>query len=107
MDVLAFFADPTVRDIGAVSLLVIVVTMILTGRLVPSWTHRRELDSANKRGDEHKQASDKKDEAIQLLLQQNATLLAGVRIADKFYGDFLPDSIGNTGPGPGVQHVGP
>jgi hypothetical protein len=105
MDVLAFFADPTVRDIGAVTLLVIVVTMILTGRLIPSWTHRRIVDAEHARGDEHRQASERKDEAIQALLQQNATLLAGVRIADRFYGDFLTEPLGDTQPG--VRHVGP
>lgn len=35
MDILAIFANPNVRDLGAVALLGLVVLMVLTGRLVP------------------------------------------------------------------------
>lgn len=43
MDVLAFLADATVRDIGAGTLVVVIVVMILTERLIPRRTHLREI----------------------------------------------------------------
>lgn len=91
MDPLTWFANATADKIGAVALVSLTVLLILTGRLVPWWTVRRELAAEKQRADEHRAASEKKDEAIEKLLAQNSNLIAGIRIADKFFGDFLPD----------------
>jgi hypothetical protein len=94
MDLITFFANSTIRDIGAIGILVIVVLMILLGRLVPIGTHRRELAAANKATDEWREAHRLSEEARAIAQAQNSTLLAGVRIADKFYRDFLPAADG-------------
>ena len=88
------------------AILLSVVVMIFTGVLVPGRTHKRELAAAYKVADEHRSASEKKDLAISRLLDQNSALLAGVRIADKFYGDFVPSIDEHTVPRSEVPNVG-
>jgi len=88
MDPLAFISSYS--DVGAGAILVGVVVLILTGKLVPITTHRRELDRERARGDEWKEAHGTSELGRKAALEQNGALLAGVRIADKFYRDFLP-----------------
>lgn len=107
MDLIGFFTNPDVKEVTAAVLLVGVVISIITGLLVPSRTHNRELRSEHERGEQHRIASEKKDVAIQKLLEQNSSLLAGVRIADKFYRDFLPPVDENTTPPQAVPNVVP
>lgn len=107
MDFFSFFTDPNVKEVTATVILVGVVVFIITGRLIPIGTHKRELAAEHERGEQHRSASEKKDIAIQKLLEQNSALLAGVRIADKFYRDFLPPVDENTIPPQGVRRVGP
>ena len=106
MDALTFFANPVVRDIGATGIVAAVVLLIISGRLIPAWTHKRELAAANARADEWKEAHRTSEQARLAAQEQNSTLLAGVRIADKFYGDFLIHPDETTIPGRGVPHVG-
>lgn len=91
MDVLAFFANPTVRDIGAISILAIVVIMILTGRLIPKSTHERELEAADKRtsdavarGDEWKQTAKDTEEVNAVVRAQNGQLIEANRVVEAF-----------------------
>jgi hypothetical protein len=88
MDLLTFLS--TYSDVGFGSIVVAVVVLIITGRLVPITTHRRELDRERSRGDEWKDAHSLSEQGRKSALEQNGALLAGVRIADKFYRDFLP-----------------
>jgi hypothetical protein len=88
MDLLAFISSYS--DVGAGAILVGVVVLILTGRLIPISTHRREVDREKNRGDEWKSAHAESEIGRAKALEQNGALLAGVRIADKFYKDFLP-----------------
>lgn len=90
MDWLTFLLSPVVREVGVGAILLFLVVAMFRGWIVPGPTHKRELAREQRIGDEHAAASAKKDSAIAALLQQNSNLLAGVRIADKFYRDFLP-----------------
>lgn len=104
MELLTFFQSYS--DIGAAGIVAGVVILIITGKLVPIGTHKRELAAANKSADEHRAASEKKDDAVNRLLDQNSALLAGVRIADKFYSDFVPSINEHTQPRQAVSDVG-
>ena len=73
--------------------------MVFTGVLVPGRTHKRELDSANRVANEYREASIAKDAVIARMVDQNSVLLAGVRIADKYYKDFLPSVEDTKGDG--------
>ena len=86
-----------------VTILLGVVVSIFSGVLVPGRTHKRELDAAYKLAEEHRLASEKKDVVIEKALAQNSILLAGVRIADKYYADFLPSVEEFTQPGRGAD----
>lgn len=91
MDVLTFFANPIVRDIGAVGLVALVVMMILTGRLIPKSAHDRELEAAEKRtsdavarGDEWKQTAKDTEEVNAVVRAQNTQLIEGNRVVEAF-----------------------
>jgi len=88
MDLLTFIGDYS--ELGAGAILTFVVLAIFTDRLIPYRAHKREVDAAKASATEWKSSAERKDDAIQRLLDQNSALLAGVRIADKFYKDFLP-----------------
>jgi hypothetical protein len=88
MDLLTFIGDYS--ELGAGAILVFVILAIFTDRLIPGRAHRREVDAANRNTADWKATAERKDDAINRLLDQNSALLAGVRIADKFYKDFLP-----------------
>lgn len=91
MDVLSFFANPVVRDIGAVGLVALVVLMILTGRLIPKSTHDRELAAADQRtadavarGDEWKQTAKATEEVNSIVRAQNSELIDANRVVKAF-----------------------
>lgn len=91
MDVLSFFANPVVRDIGAVGLVVLIVLLILTGRLIPKSTHERELEAAEKRtsdavarGDEWKQTAKNTEEVNAVVRAQNSELIEGNKVVEAF-----------------------
>lgn len=91
MDVLSFFANPVVRDIGAVGLVALVVLMILTGRLIPKSTHERELEAAEKRtadavarGDEWKQTAKNTEEVNAVVRAQNSELIEANKVVKAF-----------------------
>lgn len=106
MDVLSFFANPVVRDIGAVGLVVLVVLMILTGRLIPKPTHERELEAAEKRtadavarGDEWKQTAKATEEVSAVVRAQNSELIEGSKVVKAFLqasGPSLAETAGGT-----------
>lgn len=98
--------SPEAKEVSSTAILVGVVISIFTGLLVPGRTHKRELATAARTAEEHRLASEKKDIAIGKLLDQNAAMLAGIRIADKYYGDFLPAVDEFTKPRKGVSDVG-
>lgn len=86
-DVLSWFANPVLRDIGAVAILSGVVVMILTGRLVPISTHRRELDAAEKRtadavtrGNEWKATAEETAKVNATVRQQNSELIEANKV---------------------------
>lgn len=86
-DVLSLFANPVIRDIGAVAILTGAVVMILTGRLVPIGTHRRELEAAEKRvtdavarGNEWKATAEETSKVNATIRQQNTELIEANRI---------------------------
>lgn len=94
MDVLTLFANSTVRDIGAVAIVALVVLMILTGRLVPKATHERELAASNKRGDEWKQTAKVYESANAVQAEQISKFAdAGLTNAE-FYGTVMRDGGG-------------
>lgn len=81
----------SLTPIGAlVGAIVLLYWMLATGRLITRSSHERELGQATSRGDEWKAAHTVSETARATLQAQNSALLAGVRIADKFYKDFLP-----------------
>lgn len=106
MDLWTFIFSPEVKEFSSTAILVGVVVSIFTGLLIPGRTHKRELAAAYRVADEHRTASEKKDLAIAALLNQNSALLAGVRIADKFYADFVPSVEEHTLPRQEVLNVG-
>lgn len=106
MDLWTFLLSPDVREISSTGILIGVVVSIFTGILVPGRTHKREIAAAYKMAEEHRLASEKKDIAIGKLLDQNVKMLAGIRIADKYYADFLPSVDEFTVPRSEVPDVG-
>jgi|GEM_PF-3180326 len=81
----------SLTPIGAlIGAIVLLYWMLATGRLVTKSSHERELALATTRADEWKAAHGRSEDARAVALEQNSALLAGVRIADKFYKDFLP-----------------
>ena len=90
MDFLTFVT--TYGEIGAGAIVVGVVLAVFSGVLVPARTHTRELNAANKGADEWREAHRVSEIAHQRLLDQNSSLLAGVRIADRFYRDLIPEA---------------
>lgn len=73
MDVISFFANGTIRDIGATALLALVVLMILTGRLVP-----KSVADAWKTAYFTEQASGREKEKQITLLASSTTVSARV-----------------------------
>lgn len=106
MDVLTFFANPIVRDIGAVGVVVLVVLMILTGRLIPKSTHDRELLAAEKRttdaverGDEWKETAQATDAVNAVVRAQNTALIEANKVVEAFLkasGPSAADMAGGT-----------
>lgn len=94
MDLLTFFANPSVKDIGAVVILAMVALMVFTGRLVPKSTHNAIVAASNKRGDEWREAAVAKDSVIAELTEQNSTLVRGNRTAAEFFGTVQRDGGG-------------
>lgn len=105
MDLWTLILSPEVREVSSTAILVGVVVSIFTGILVPGRTHKREMAAAQKVADEHRFASERKDKVIELAMAQNGQLLAGVRIADKYYADFLPPIDEFTKPRAEVRNV--
>ncbi len=95
MDVLSFFANSTVRDIGAVAIVALVVLMILTGRLLPRSTHESQLAAANRRGDEWKETADLRGKLITEQSAQITTLVEATKTPAEFFGTVMRDGGGN------------
>jgi hypothetical protein len=106
MDVLTFFANPSVRDIGAIAILAIVVVMILRGDLVPRRTHDRELAAADRRttdavarGDEWKATAKATEEVNAVIRSQNSDLIEANKIVKSFLqasGPSIADTSGGV-----------
>lgn len=86
-DLVSIIANPTIRDIGAVGVLLIVVVMILTGRLIPKATHLRELAAADKRttdavirGDEWKATAEETASVNKTIRHQNGELIEANKV---------------------------
>lgn len=86
MDFLTFLTSLQVREVSATVLLVGVVTLILTGRLVP---RRHYVDVIAER-DAWRKAHSVSEDARARLNTENFKLLETARISDQFYRDFLP-----------------
>lgn len=67
---------PWVTNGGAVALLAFVFLLVMTGRLVPKAT----VDKLERDRDHHRAASEKKDETLNTLVDQNKHLLEGMRV---------------------------
>lgn len=106
MDVLAFFANPSVRDVGAVLILAIVVVMIIRGDLVPRRTHDRELAAADKRttdavtrGDEWKHTAEETTKVNAVIRKQNSDLIEANQVVKTFLqasGPSPADTVGGA-----------
>lgn len=104
MDFLTFFANPAVRDVSAVVILTGVIIMIITGRLVPLGTHKRELEAANQRtadavarGDEWKATAKETQEVNAVVRAQNSELIEANKIVKTLIqasGPSLADTSG-------------
>lgn len=94
MDVLSFFANTTVRDIGAVTIVVLVVLMILTGRLLPRSTHESQLAAANRRGDEWKETALDGRKVISEQSAQISTLTEATKTPAEFFGTVMREGGG-------------
>ena len=105
MDIWTIIFSGQAKEVSSTLILVAVVISIFTGVLVPGRTAKRELAREREVSESHRLASEKKDEAISKLLDQNSRLLAGVRIADKFYADFVPSLEETTQPRKVVRDV--
>lgn len=105
MEFLGFLSQYS--EVGFGGIVVVVIVLIITGRLVPLPTHKRELARETERGNEWKAAHELSEQGRRAALEQNGALLAGVRIADHFYKDFLPPLPDETTqpPIPGGQNV--
>lgn len=101
-----FLSNPSVSDIGSGAIVVGVVVLIITGRLVPGGTHKRELDEIQASRDAWKAAHTRSEDARQALGQQNFQLLETARISAKFYGDFLPPTEETLGRNPYAPQTG-
>ncbi len=104
MDVVTFFANGTVRDIGAISLLALVVLMILTGRLIPKSTHDRELEAAEKRtldavsrGDEWKRTAKATEDVNAIVRAQNSELIDANKVVKAFLQAAGPPTVNGGG----------
>ncbi|KQT75412.1 hypothetical protein [Microbacterium sp. Leaf436] len=84
MDALSLLANPTLRDIGAGAILVLVVLMIITGRLIPKATHDREMKTAITRGDEWKQTAEETVKVNAEVLSQNSQLIKANEVVEAF-----------------------
>lgn len=91
MDLWTFLVSASAKEMSATVIVVAVVIAIFTGVLVPGRTHTREMKAATEVAVQHQRASEKKDEVIKDLIDQNAKLLGAVRVADHFFRDFLED----------------
>jgi hypothetical protein len=94
----AFLSNPSVTDLGSGAIVVGVVVLIITGRLIPGGTHKREIAEIQTSRDAWKTAHTRSEDARQALAQQNFQLLETARISAKFYADFLPPTDENTQP---------
>lgn len=83
-------ASSTAKELSAVAIVVFGVIGLFTGLIVPGRTHNREIARERQVAEEHRKAAEDNAANIKELLGQNSRLLAAVRIADKFYGDFIP-----------------
>ncbi|PPF64531.1 hypothetical protein C5E11_03830 [Clavibacter michiganensis] len=89
---LTFLSNPSVSDIGSGAIVILVVYLIITGKLIPAGTHKREVTEIQTSRDAWKTAHTRSEDARQALAQQNFQLLETARISAKFYADFLPPS---------------
>lgn len=103
MDFWEIASSAAAKEFTATGIVIAVVIAIFTGIMVPGRTHKREIQAANTVAESHRIASEKKDELIASLADQNHKLIAGIRIANAFYADFLEDPTHKDG----GQHVGP
>jgi hypothetical protein len=95
VDVLSFFANTTVRDIGAVAIVALGVLLIFAGRLIPKSTHDRLLAEANKRGDEWKESALFEREHSSELAKQNSTLIEATKTPAEFFGTVMREGGGS------------
>jgi hypothetical protein len=71
------------RQLGAAGLAGLAVLSVLIGWLIPLRSHQRELDAANKRGDEWQQAWATERARADLLASQMAEILTAVPAATR------------------------
>lgn len=108
MDVLTFFANPGVQDVSAAVILTGVIVMIITGRLIPFGTHKRELEAANlrtadavARGDEWKATAKETQEVNAVVRAQNSELIEANKIVKTLIQASGP-SLADTQPAGGM-----
>lgn len=78
--IFSFLSNPVVRDVGAGAIVVLVVTLIITGRLIPLRTHTREMSEVQTSRDAWKTAHTRSEDARQSLAQENYKLLETARL---------------------------
>lgn len=75
---------------GAVlGMMVFLFLSLAKGWVIPRASHERELAAANKRGDDWKESSEKKDVLIGVLTSQNGTLIEATKTPAEFFGTVM------------------
>lgn len=63
------------KDIGATALVTLTVLMIMTGGLIPRWTHRERMGDKDRQIGYLQAALDKRDEQVEKLLENDGVAI--------------------------------
>lgn len=94
---MAFLANPTIRDVGAITLLTAVVVLILTGRLLPKGIHDRIVKAAVDRGNEWKATAEDYREVNTVIRVQNGDLIESNKVMEQVLRASAPPPVGRGG----------
>lgn len=81
----------------AIGVVVLVYILIATGRLIPKSSHERELEQANRRGDEWKETANDLRAVNAEIRKQNGQLLDANVATESFFRAVSPGNLTDTG----------
>lgn len=88
----------SLSPLGAlIGVIVLIYWLLSTGRLIPKSSHERELELANKRGDEWKETANEFRAVNAEIRKQNSQLLESNRVVESFLRAASPGSLAETG----------